>query len=91
MDDHRRGASGHLHDSTQFPVYNVVYVTQTVTPAGTVQASYYRRVPGRIYRRCGAWRHRRSGNGYYYPPYVVWAGDRIPFITLADALWLQHL
>jgi hypothetical protein len=53
------------------PVYNVVYVTQTVTPAGTVQASYTAGYLGVFIAGAALGAIVAQGNGYYYPPYVV--------------------
>jgi hypothetical protein len=53
------------------PVYNVVYVTQTVTPAGTVQASYTAGYLGVFIAGVALGAIVAQGNGYYYPPYVM--------------------
>jgi hypothetical protein len=53
------------------PVYNVVYVTQQVTPAGTVQASYTAGYLGVFIAGAALGAIVAQGNGYYYPPYVA--------------------
>lgn len=52
------------------PVYNVTYVTQTVLPDGSVQASYTAGYMGAFVMGVGAGAVIASGTGYYYPPYV---------------------
>jgi hypothetical protein len=52
------------------PVYNVTYVTQQVTPAGTVQASYTAGYLGVFIAGAALGAIVAQGNGYYYPPYV---------------------
>jgi hypothetical protein len=53
------------------PVYNVTYVTQQVTPAGTVQASYTAGYLGVFIVGAAIGAIVAQGNGYYYPPYVA--------------------
>lgn len=53
------------------PVYNVVYVTQYVTPTGTVQASYTAGYLGVFIAGAALGAIVANGNGYYYPPYVA--------------------
>jgi len=53
------------------PVYNVVYVTQQVTPTGTVQASYTAGYLGVFIAGAALGAIVAHGNGYYYPPYVA--------------------
>jgi hypothetical protein len=52
------------------PVYNVTYVTQTVTTTGTVQASYTAGYMGAFVVGVGVGMIIASGTGYYYPPYM---------------------
>jgi hypothetical protein len=52
------------------PVYNVTYVTQQVTPTGTVQASYTAGYLGVFIAGAAVGAIIAQGNGYYYPPYV---------------------
>jgi hypothetical protein len=52
------------------PVYNVTYVTQTVTTTGTVQASYTAGYMGAFVVGVGIGMIIASGTGYYYPPYI---------------------
>lgn len=59
------------------PVYNVTYVTQTMTPAGNVQASYTAGYLGGFIVGTAVGAIVFSGTGYYYPPYfgpVVYGG-----------------
>jgi hypothetical protein len=51
------------------PVYNVTYVTQTVTSTGTVQSSYTSGYMGAFVVGVGIGAIIASGSGYYYPPY----------------------
>ena len=53
------------------PVYNVVYVTQQVTPTGTIQASYTAGYLGVFIAGAALGAIVAQGNGYYYPPYVA--------------------
>ncbi|MFM0334563.1 hypothetical protein [Paraburkholderia strydomiana] len=53
------------------PVYNVTYVTQQLTPAGTVQASYTAGYLGVFIVGAAIGAIVAQGNGYYYPPYVA--------------------
>jgi hypothetical protein len=53
------------------PVYNVTYVTQTVYPDGTVQASYTSGYTGVYVMSVSSVVVVTGGTGYYYPPYVV--------------------
>jgi hypothetical protein len=53
------------------PVYNVTYVTQQVTPSGTVQASYTAGYLGVFIVGAAIGAIVAQGNGYYYPPYVA--------------------
>ena len=52
------------------PVYNVTFVTQTVTTTGTVQSSYTAGYMGAFVVGVGVGMIIASGTGYYYPPYV---------------------
>jgi hypothetical protein len=52
------------------PVYNVTYVTQQVTPAGTVQANYTAGYLGVFIVGAAIGAIVAQGNGYYYPPYI---------------------
>jgi len=54
------------------PVYNVTYVTQTVTTTGTVQASYTAGYMGAFVVGVGVGMIIASGTGYYYPPYMYY-------------------
>jgi hypothetical protein len=56
------------------PVYNVTYVTQNVTPTGTVQASYTAGYLGMFIAGAAVGAIIAQGNGYYYPPYVGMGG-----------------
>ncbi len=53
------------------PVYNVTYVTQTVTPAGYVQASYTAGYLGGFITGTMFGAVVFSGTGFYYPPYFA--------------------
>ncbi|MGZ8463196.1 MAG: hypothetical protein ACXWWT_10175, partial [Candidatus Deferrimicrobiaceae bacterium] len=53
------------------PVYNVTYVTQTVYPDGTVQASYTSGYTGVYVMSVSSVVVVTGGTGYYYPPYIV--------------------
>lgn len=53
------------------PVYNVTYVTQQVTPAGSVQATYTAGYLGVFIAGAAVGAIVAQGNGYYYPPYVA--------------------
>jgi hypothetical protein len=59
------------------PVYNVTYVTQQVTPTGTVQASYTAGYLGMFIAGAAVGAILAEGNGYYYPPYV--GVGRLPY------------
>ena len=50
------------------PVYNVTYVTQTVTPDGNIQASYTAGYVGAFVMGAAAGAVIAGGTGYYYPP-----------------------
>jgi hypothetical protein len=54
------------------PVYNVTFVTQTVTSSGTIQASYTAGYMGAFVVGVGAGVIIASGTGYYYPPYFYY-------------------
>ena len=54
------------------PVYNVTYVTQTVTTTGTVQSSYTAGYMGVFVVGVAAGVIIASGTGYYYPPYMYY-------------------
>jgi hypothetical protein len=54
------------------PVYNVTYVTQTVTSTGTVQSSYTAGYMGAFVVGVGVGMIIASGTGYYYPPYMYY-------------------
>ncbi len=53
------------------PVYNVTYVTQTVTPQGYVQASYTSGYMGVYLMGVSTALVLTSGTGYYYHPYIT--------------------
>lgn len=52
------------------PVYNVTYVTQTTTPAGTVESSYTAGYFGVFVMGAAVGAIIANGTGYYYPPYI---------------------
>ncbi|HTP69506.1 MAG TPA: hypothetical protein VMJ35_11430 [Dongiaceae bacterium] len=52
------------------PVYNVTYVTQTVTSSGNVQSSYTAGYMGAFVIGAAVGAVVCSGSGYYYPPYI---------------------
>jgi hypothetical protein len=54
------------------PVYNVTYVTQTVTSTGAVQASYTAGYMGAFVVGVGVGVIIASGTGWYYPPYMYY-------------------
>jgi hypothetical protein len=54
------------------PVYNVTYVTQTVTVTGTVQSSYTAGYMGAFVVGVGLGVIIASGTGYYHPPYMYY-------------------
>jgi hypothetical protein len=54
------------------PVYNVTYVTQTVTVTGTVQSSYTAGYMGAFVVGVGVGVIIASGTGYYHPPYMYY-------------------
>ena len=54
------------------PVYNVTYVTQTVTSTGTVQASYTAGYMGAFVVGVGVGVIIASGTGWYAPPYFYY-------------------
>jgi hypothetical protein len=54
------------------PVYNVTYVTQTVTVTGTVQSSYTAGYMGVFVVGVGVGLIIASGTGYYHPPYMYY-------------------
>jgi hypothetical protein len=54
------------------PVYNVTYVTQTVTVTGTVQSSYTAGYMGAFVVGVGIGMIIASGTGYYHPPYMYY-------------------
>ncbi len=54
------------------PVYNVTYVTQTVTTSGTVQSSYTAGYMGAFVVGVGVGLIIASGTGYYHPPYMYY-------------------
>jgi hypothetical protein len=54
------------------PVYNVTYVTQTVTVTGTVQSSYTAGYMGAFVVGVGVGMIIASGTGYYHPPYMYY-------------------
>jgi hypothetical protein len=54
------------------PVYNVTYVTQTVTSTGTVQASYTAGYMGAFIVGIGVGVIIASGTGWYAPPYFYY-------------------
>lgn len=54
------------------PVYNVTFVTQTVTTTGTVQASYTAGYMGAFVVGVGVGVIIASGTGFYYPPYMYY-------------------
>jgi hypothetical protein len=54
------------------PVYNVTYVTQTVSSSGTVQSSYTAGYMGTFIVGVGVGAFIACGTGYYYPPYIYY-------------------
>ncbi|HYX70268.1 MAG TPA: hypothetical protein VE825_14115 [Terriglobales bacterium] len=54
------------------PVYNVTYVTQTMTSEGNVQASYTAGYLGTFIAGAAVGAVIANGTGYYYHPYVGW-------------------
>jgi hypothetical protein len=54
------------------PVYNVTFVTQTVTTSGTVEASYTAGYMGAFVVGVGVGMIIASGTGFYYPPYFYY-------------------
>src|SRR5579863_1226959 len=54
------------------PVYNVTYVTQTVTNTGTVEASYTAGYMGAFIVGVGVGAIIASGTGWYAPPYFYY-------------------
>lgn len=60
------------------PVYNVTYVTQQVTPSGSVQASYTAGYVGVFIMGAVVGAIIANGNGYYYPPYISHGPGRYP-------------
>lgn len=60
------------------PVYNVTYVTQQVTPSGSVQASYTAGYVGMFIAGAVVGAIIANGNGYYYPPYIGYGPGRYP-------------
>jgi uncharacterized membrane protein YgcG len=54
------------------PVYNVTYVTQTVTSTGTVEASYTAGYMGAFIVGIGMGAIIASGTGWYAPPYFYY-------------------
>jgi hypothetical protein len=54
------------------PVYNVTFVTQTVTTTGTIQASYTAGYMGAFVVGVGVGMIVASGTGFYYPPYMYY-------------------
>ncbi|MGF6604173.1 hypothetical protein P3T23_008928 [Paraburkholderia sp. GAS448] len=60
------------------PVYNVTYVTQQVTPTGTVQASYTAGYLGVFIAGAAIGAIVAQGSGYYYPRYVGPGPGRYP-------------
>jgi hypothetical protein len=54
------------------PVYNVTYVTQTVTSTGTIQASYTAGYMGAFIVGVGVGAIIASGTGWYAPPYFYY-------------------
>ncbi|HET7002208.1 MAG TPA: hypothetical protein VFI33_12890 [Puia sp.] len=54
------------------PVYNVTYVTQTVTTTGTVEASYTAGYMGAFIVGVGVGMIIASGTGWYAPPYFYY-------------------
>jgi hypothetical protein len=58
------------------PVYNVTYVTQTVTTT-TVESSYTAGYLGSFVIGMAAGAAIAYGTGYYYPPYVYWGAGML--------------
>ncbi|GGG56606.1 hypothetical protein [Bizionia arctica] len=54
------------------PVYNVTYVTQTVSPDGMVNSSYTAGYEGVYVTNTGVGAVVMYGSGYYYPPYYYY-------------------
>ncbi len=67
------------------PVYNVTYVTQTVTTSGTISASYTAGYMGAFVVGVGVGVIIASGTGWYYPPYVYYPPVGFP-ICYAGAM-----
>jgi hypothetical protein len=65
------------------PVYNVTFVTQTVTSSGTIQASYTAGYMGAFVVGVGAGVIIASGTGYYYPPYFYYPPVGFPICFAA--------
>lgn len=60
------------------PVYNVTYVTQTVTSTGAVQASYTSGYYGAFIVGATWGAIVACGSGYYYPPYLYYPAVGYP-------------
>ena len=60
------------------PVYNVTYVTQTVTPDGNIQASYTAGYMGAFVMAAAAGAVIAGGTGYYYPPVYAYPAGGYP-------------
>ncbi|HSZ35075.1 MAG TPA: hypothetical protein VK772_17280, partial [Puia sp.] len=67
------------------PVYNVTYVTQTVTTSGTISASYTAGYMGAFVVGVGVGVIIASGTGWYYPPYMYYPPVGFP-ICYAGAM-----
>jgi hypothetical protein len=67
------------------PVYNVTYVTQTVTVTGTIQSSYTAGYMGVYVVGVGGAVIITSGTGFYYPPYMYYPPVGFP-ICYASAM-----
>jgi hypothetical protein len=61
------------------PVYNVTYVKQSTNSEGKIEASYTAGYLGTFISGVAVGAILASGTGYYYPPYVYYAGYGFPY------------
>jgi hypothetical protein len=61
------------------PVYNVTYVKQSTNSEGKIEASYTAGYLGTFISGVAMGAILASGTGYYYPPYVYYAGYGYPY------------
>jgi hypothetical protein len=61
------------------PVYNVTYVKQSTNSEGKIEASYTAGYLGTFISAVAVGAILASGTGYYYPPYVYYAGYGFPY------------